>query len=239
MENKSIEAIPENQLSDITATPDFGGDTGTKEVTEKEIFNTSQTANNNETGEIPGSFAASETPGSPNTTLKQTTAPLKAGNFISGEFATGLMDAIMPPLFVSAAGAIGYQVEKKGLQLSAGEKALISPAMQQYLDSINFNFNNPLYNLLFVTAAVYGTKFIEILPTVKKKTAIKKDQEKSKDLATELKQKVEAEKERNEKRQQEKRLLKSLDRTAAIRYLVEKKKLSKAKANEYYNKNIA
>lgn len=102
---------------------------------------------------------------------------VKAGQLVSGKLATDVMDSVFPALCVYAVSAMGYNVRKSDLQLSADEKRTIAPVFQQYLDTLNINLNNPLYNLLFVLGAIYAAKIVEQLPTMersgKRQSAVK------------------------------------------------------------------
>jgi hypothetical protein len=93
----------------------------------------------------------------------------KAGQLVSGKFATDLLDSLCPAIIVYCAAAMGYNARKSELQLSASEKQTIAPAMQSYLDTLKIDFNNPLYNLLFVVGMIYGAKVIERAPDMQKK----------------------------------------------------------------------
>lgn len=90
------------------------------------------------------------------------------GQVVGGKMATDIFDIVFPSLAVWAVSMIGYNLPKGKLQLSAKEKEALNPAMQAYLDSININFNNPLYNLLFVLTAIYGAKVIDVFPEIQK-----------------------------------------------------------------------
>lgn len=87
----------------------------------------------------------------------------KLGSVVSGKMAVDLMDVLFPSLVVYVVAMIGYNLPKGRLQLTAKEKEILNPAFQNYLDSINVNFNNPLYNLLFVLGSVYAAKTIDLI----------------------------------------------------------------------------
>lgn len=119
-------------------------------------------------------------PNKPNSPTGSTNVPTSPGNklgsVIGGKTAADLLDILFPSLCVWAISAIGYKIGKGKLQMTAKEKEVLAPAMQQYLDSINVDFNNPLYNLLFVVGSIYTSKVIDILPELEK---VKKDKKES------------------------------------------------------------
>ena len=104
---------------------------------------------------------------------------MKLGATVSGKFIVDMTDIILPALLVWLVSMLGYGIEKKALQLSAKEKETLNPLFQAYLDSINVNFNNPLNNLLFGLAMVYGAKAVEVFPTLTKIEKGKKQPEKT------------------------------------------------------------
>lgn len=94
---------------------------------------------------------------------------VKAGSAISGKTAVTLINILLPSIAVLAINALGYRVDKRMLELTPDERRAIEPAMQDYLNSINVNFNNPLNNLMFVIGTVYAAKFMEVAPGLQKK----------------------------------------------------------------------
>jgi hypothetical protein len=152
-----FEKIPASALTEITPNP------GENLLSDKEIFETGEHA---QSSFIPNT---SEGPNPPNDLPAPNVAPgTKLGNTVSGKFITDMADLIIPSLAVFLIGAIGYGIDKKTLGLSAKEKETLTPLVQAYLDSINVNFNNPLNNLLFGLAMVYGSKIVDVIPTAEK-----------------------------------------------------------------------
>lgn len=94
----------------------------------------------------------------------------RLGKLMKGEFAVEMVDMLIPSLVVLLTNYIGYVLEKKDLQLSKSEKEALSPAVQDVLDDINIDFNNPWVNLGVMLSIVYGTKIMDKLPSIKKKT---------------------------------------------------------------------
>jgi hypothetical protein len=160
---KNITA-PAAQLSQSPA-PNQGG-----VVSASDFSQTAAHASAYNTMSIPG---ASETPTGPNVPNPAPNQGTALGKVVGGKMATDLLDLLLPSITVWAVSMIGYNVSKGSLQLTAKEKDVLHPAMQNYLDSININFNNPLYNLLFVFGGIYAAKVIDILPEVQKKEVSK------------------------------------------------------------------
>jgi len=91
---------------------------------------------------------------------------IKAGNLITGQMAVTLLDLILPVACVLLIEKInGRKINKKWLQATADEKKILEPALQNYLNSINFNVESPLNALLITVAMIYGTKTIEVMNT--------------------------------------------------------------------------
>lgn len=136
-------------------------------VEDNDIMSAGQSAKTNifNTG---GDSATGAKPFSAATGGATVTQPMKLGNSLSGKFAVDMMDSLLPSLAVLLVGWIGYKMKKVDLQLSADEKKVIIPPMQDYLNSININFNSPLGNLCFALLTVYGSKVVDALPNVEK-----------------------------------------------------------------------
>jgi hypothetical protein len=79
-----------------------------------------------------------------------------------------MTDIMLPALLVWVVSMLGYGIDKKQLALTAKEKETLTPLVQTYLDSINVNFNNPLNNLLFGIAMIYGSKIPDVISNVRK-----------------------------------------------------------------------
>lgn len=99
---------------------------------------------------------------------------VKLGDAVGGKTATELLNVLFPSLIVFAVSNIGYHIDKRMIELTPDEKKIVAPAFQDYLNTININFNNPLYNLLFVLGGIYAAKAIDVIPNLqKKKPAVK------------------------------------------------------------------
>lgn len=234
-----LERMPENLLLDITNNPDkesaeINATPPLSPAPEAEIFESGNSAN------IDLNTGPSSAPGSgPKITINSSanTKPLSAGTLLSGTFATDLMDNLLPAIAVLVIVKVGYNIDRRALQLTPKEKDTIAPVMQQYLDSINVNFNNPLYNLLMVIGAIYGAKVIQILPDLKKKAS------KEKTFPAVVANKIQEIKEKTEKINTEKKerhlenseILK-LDFETAINYIKKSKRKSREDAINIYKK---
>jgi hypothetical protein len=79
----------------------------------------------------------------------------------AGKFATTLLDMLLPACIIFFARQAGYITKKEALKLNKEEKETLAPAFENYLNSININFDKPIYQLLIVLGLVYGSKFME------------------------------------------------------------------------------
>jgi len=86
---------------------------------------------------------------------------------LPAELVIGAMDSVMPPLMVIGLHALGYkQVTNKVFKLTAGDKAIMTPALEQYLKTVNVRLS-PLEQLLLTVAFVYGGKVLPIVANEK------------------------------------------------------------------------
>lgn len=92
----------------------------------------------------------------------------KLGDSLSGKTATKIFDFIFPAIIAYVVQALGYRFDKRMVELTPEEEKVIASAMQDYLNTVQVSFNNPLYTLLFVIGGVYTGKAIEILPNLQK-----------------------------------------------------------------------
>lgn len=129
---------------------------------------TSNTDNTDNTGDT-----GADTPAPSKTDKKN-----RLGKLMGGTFAVDLVDMLIPSLVVLIVNRVGYLLEKKDLQLSKSEKEALSPAVQDVLDEIEIDFNNPFVNLGVMLAIVYGSKIIDKIPAMKKKADIKPENNK-------------------------------------------------------------
>ena len=86
---------------------------------------------------------------------------VSVGGLIDGKMATELMDSVLPALLVFTLAKGGITVRKTELQLSASEKSTLAPLMQNCLNAMSVNVDNPFIALGFSMAVIYGGKIIE------------------------------------------------------------------------------
>lgn len=223
-----------NKISEFDKLPDeVLKDLNRKEVTETELLNTGKGL---ETPLFSDNNRNSDTAKEPNVNFgtAKDAKPIQVGKLIGGEFATNLLDTLFPALLVLIAGYVGYKLEKKKLQLTDKEKELIYPAMQEYLDSINLNFNNPLYNLLFIVGGVYAAKFIDILPELEKKP--KNKEEKKVAIVKNIEEKIIQKEEKKKTKEETDNDFLSMPYEIALEAIEGKRKKGKQDAINYYNK---
>lgn len=88
-------------------------------------------------------------------------ASVSLGGIIQGEWATNIMDAVLPAIIVVAFHYLGVKLRKSEVQMTEKEKQTVAPVMQKCLDSILLNFNNPWSALAWTLLGIYGGKLIE------------------------------------------------------------------------------
>lgn len=106
-------------------------------------------------------ISAPGAPGQPTGQAGTGSASVSLGGMMQGEWAVNIMDALLPAAIVAAFHYMGMKLRKSELQLTASEKATLSPIMQKCLDSVLLNFNNPWNALIITIAAIYGGKVME------------------------------------------------------------------------------
>ncbi len=157
---KVFSIIPDSGLSEI-------GNTKPKiDAIDKEFNETASHTYSENIDNIDSSQSVSvDKEGNPVTTEKKN----NLGSVLKGKYAVNLMDMLLPSLMVLIIDYIGYSVNKKELQLTKEEKEAVIPAVQDVLDSISMDTQNPWTNLYIVLGIVYGSKFADIIPNIKKK----------------------------------------------------------------------
>lgn len=165
--------IPALMFTDITENPD--AETAPDETNQGETSaSNSDRLNIGFKAENTHAFSTPDNPTTRNDTGAGMFNPtqnqgVKLGGAIGGKTATDIVNILLPSLAVWGMSAAGYHFDKKMIELTAEEKKIIAPAMQDYLNSINVNFDNPLSNLLFVVGSIYTAKIIEVVPQMQKK----------------------------------------------------------------------
>lgn len=103
---------------------------------------------------------------------------VKAGEIISGELATELLNRILPVLLsIGVERFLGYKAPKKNFELTAAEKSTISPIIDQCLSKLNISFENPYVALALSMSFIYGSKVIDIANNPELQAQVKKGKE--------------------------------------------------------------
>lgn len=107
------------------------------------------------------------------------------GGLIDGGLAVELMDALLPSILVAVMAAIGAQMKKTDLQLTAREKTTLTPLMQKCMDQLMVNFQSPFAALGVSMLIIYGAKVTEhgVIQMIDKK-AEKANREREQKLTT-------------------------------------------------------
>lgn len=222
---------PENETENKDNIP--ANTSGISEVSPDTVFKAGKTAENTSSG-----FGQSDSQGkteNPGNDLKNDYGTgsghkTKAGDLVSGTFAVGIMDKLIPAVVVIGGRQLGYDINSKDLSLTASEKETIAQPMQDFLDSVNINFDNPLYNLLFVVSVIYGSKIIDIAPDIRK-TVSKKEKVKVNAEASAAKQ----EEQKNDIQEFNEALL-GMSKQAAIIAIKKRRNKGQQDAERYYQK---
>jgi len=101
-------------------------------------------------GQNPGQQQRQEAP--------QAEQNMKAGDLITPEMATELLDILAVTGLQILANMAKIKVTKSELKASSQEKELIKPVLGKALDSMNITFDNPWSALGVVLLSVYGAK---------------------------------------------------------------------------------
>lgn len=234
MKIETLEKIPESMLTEITKPAEETKAPGTAET---EVFNTGKHAETTNLFESAGSSAASTAPDSPNKPQGGPFSSMTAGQVVTGKTAVNVADFIIPALFAFLAKTAGYELDKKALKLTKEDRELLEPATQDYLNSIDLRLS-PLQALLVAVSVVYGSKVVEILPTLKEvKKPVKSEAAKNGPdaVATAEDRVKEAERKRREKAEFVATVLKAGPQAGTL-LIVDKYKVSKEKAKQMFMK---
>lgn len=186
---KSFEVIPTDSLTKVGGTEKAGTLRSDNISVDNDFFQTN--LHTKHTGNFNDNDTNSSNPtNNTDTSTEQTTITTekknRLGKLMQGGFAVELVDMIIPTLVVLLVGYIGYELEKKDLQLTKSEKEALAPAVQDVLDEINIDFNNPYMNLTIMIGIVYGSKIADKLPTLKKKKKVVQDNRRLSDKMNDL-----------------------------------------------------
>lgn len=157
---EKLEKIPNSMFTDITAGQKT--EATVKNMTGGATVSDAEAVKGADHTRISSIIGESATPGGTTITNNPTQpASVTLGSMIEGKLAVELADALLPSLLVSGLYFAGIKLRKTEIQLTAKEKEVITPVLQECLNSVNINFNNP-WKALFVTLTViYGAKIVE------------------------------------------------------------------------------
>lgn len=153
-------------------------------VSEKEFFSELEQApaaqkkhEPNPAPESKQNFFSEETAG-PSFEGQNNSTNVKAGDIVSGELATELLNRILPVLLsLGVERFLGYKAPKKNFELTAAEKNTIAPIIDQCLSKLNINFENPFIALGLSMSFIYGSKIIDIANNPELQAQVKKSKE--------------------------------------------------------------
>jgi hypothetical protein len=184
MENKLpiFASLPNSELSNLSVDKVEEKVTNKPRSIDSEFNETNQhTKQTQETGTNTDNTDNSENTAKKNDIINDTNANVKKnrlGKLMGGSFAVDLVDMLLPSLVILLMRYLGFAMEKKDIQLSKSEKETLSPAVQDCLDDINIDFNNPWVNLSIMLGIVYGSKMIDKGTSIKKIDKSKPKEEK-------------------------------------------------------------
>lgn len=92
------------------------------------------------------------------------------GKLISGKQAVTIINIFIPSFIVFALRQFKYDANKQQFKLNNEEKEVLNPVVQDCLNYMSVNFDNPFYALAFVASMIYGSKIMDVIPEVKKIT---------------------------------------------------------------------
>jgi hypothetical protein len=156
---ENFEKIPASALDNITSA-------SIHEVTDEDIFKTADIADASTA--LPND-APKEKGKTVNVNQQASTTPTKLGGLVGGELGTRLLDAAIPALIVTVIHYVGYKLDKQKLKFTQDDRKVIAPLMQDCLNAIEIDLNNPFYNLAFALSIVYAAKIVEEIPNMEKR----------------------------------------------------------------------
>lgn len=96
------------------------------------------------------------------------TGKVSLGKVISGKNAIAMVNIFIPSFVVFSFRRFGYATNKQAWKLNKEEQETMQPIVQQCLDYIIINFDNPFYALAFVASMIYGAKAFDAIPELSK-----------------------------------------------------------------------
>lgn len=84
------------------------------------------------------------------------------GQLVNGEIAVMALDYLGRIAVPFIGGLLGQKINGKDVALTAGEKRIIQPQLEECLKTVNVNISNPWVALTVVCVSIYSFKVIEI-----------------------------------------------------------------------------
>lgn len=158
----ALESIPSEAMKEIHVTPVSDDITKGTETNAQSI---NEAASNGMDKNLWDTFS----PGGNNTInngFNQGTQ-LNAGSLINADIAISIVNIVVPvALVLLFKKTLNRTVSKNSFALTAAEKDTLKQPLQNYLNSINFQVQNPLNALLLVAGMIYGMKAVEVINEV-------------------------------------------------------------------------
>lgn len=154
-ETELLEQTPTSLLTDLTSQPDPG------EITAHTKTSVPQQPVNPGGQPLPGNNTTGPQMPPPPTAGPQS---MNAGQLFGAEMAVTMLNVALPAIIVIILKkTTGRVIAREQFEATEGEQEMIKPALQNYLNSVNFTVESPLHALVLVCAVVYGTKVVEVI----------------------------------------------------------------------------
>lgn len=152
MDFEKFERIPESMLTDVTPVAETPKQDDNV-MSDGEAFKAADHT------KIPPLGSASAEPNQP--TGGPGGTKVNVGGMFEGKYAVDMLDALLPALLVVLFKKMNIGVRKTELQLTESEKKTLAPVVQNCLNTIDLDFNNPWIALAVTAGIIYGSKVIE------------------------------------------------------------------------------
>jgi hypothetical protein len=120
----------------------------------------------NVTPETSTSAESNATTGPTATPRRKTLTQFTGGK--GGKFAVKIMDFIMPAILAFTMRRAGYDADKELFQLDKDEKEFAEEMLNDVLDTLYIDFNNPWVQLSIGLGMIYGGKLMDISDKIKR-----------------------------------------------------------------------
>lgn len=189
---KIFASLPKSELTKVSGNPEPETTNSQAASIESEFRDTNLhtkdtggNAFNTASGQtdIPGSSELSENIESSESS--KVSKGTRLGKILPAKVALTMIDKLLPSTIVLLLHYFNLKLEKKKLQLTKDEINEIAPAVQDCLNDIQLNFDNPWIALGFILSITYGSKIIDAIPEIEKATP-KKDKPKNTHEAIEM-----------------------------------------------------